>query len=87
VVLAGELGSDGLTRDMIYAKEGNGYKGDPVAVPELAAASAGLASWIVPTGDAPLRFRTRGQSQDVSLIPFHRLQGQRYAVYWKVRRA
>ena len=87
VVLAGELGSEGLTRDMIYAKEGNGYKGDPVAVPELAAASAGLESWIVPEGDAPLRFRTRGQSQDVSLIPFHRLQGQRYAVYWKVRRA
>ena len=36
--------------------------------------------------DQPLAFRTTGQERDVTLVPFHTLYDERYAVYWKVTR-
>ena len=35
----------------------------------------------------PLEFRTVGQATDVTLVPLHRVIDERYAVYWRVRRA
>jgi hypothetical protein len=43
-----------------------------------------VEAWIKPAGDAPLTFRTSGQQQDVTLVPFHRLFGERYSIYWRV---
>ena len=34
----------------------------------------------------PLEFRTVGQTQDVTLAPFHSIFDERYAIYWKIER-
>jgi DUF1680 family protein len=89
LVLAGELGFDGLTREWLYgdpvnARGGKFLRGDAVSAPEFHATSARPSDWIKPVAGRPLAFRTTGQSRDVTLIPFNRLFGQRYAIYWQV---
>ncbi|HSW49857.1 MAG TPA: hypothetical protein VLH09_06755, partial [Bryobacteraceae bacterium] len=91
LVLAGDLGSDGLNDALTYGVKGPGLKGDrfatelalPLDVPTLQPASADPASWIKPTG-SPLTFQTTGQRRNVTLIPLNSLFDKRYAVYWKV---
>jgi hypothetical protein len=88
LVLAGRLGSDGLTAeaqssDVTQQVKSHFLRGEPVSVPELHNASKDLAAWIKPEGEA-LKFRTTGQAKDVTLIPLNRLFGERYAVYWRV---
>jgi len=34
----------------------------------------------------PLTFRTTGQEKNFTLIPYYRLFGERYAIYWNVYR-
>jgi len=115
LVLAGALGNEGLTYDMMYAnpvnaRRGEGLRGQPVPAPDLVAPSADPADWIQPAGgpsvdvsgaevvagspvdltktvDAGgLAFRITGQDRPLTLVPLNRLFGQRFAVYWRVRR-
>jgi hypothetical protein len=116
LVLAGPLGNEGLSYDMLYAdpanpRRGEGMRGQPIAAPELVAASADPGDWIRPAGDASvdprdvevvagspgdwtravaeggLVFRMSQASRNLPLVPLNRLFGQRYAVYWRVKRA
>lgn len=116
LVLAGALGNEGLTYEMMYAdpvnaRRGEGMRGLPIPAPELFAPSAEPADWIRPVGHPSverrdvegvagspgdwtralaaggLAFRIIGQRRDLSLVPLNRLFGQRFAVYWRVRRA
>jgi hypothetical protein len=87
LVLAGRLGTEGLTPATLRAEPTKprtvpSYKLEPVAVPAFKAAGEELG-WIQPAGQ-PLEFRTTGQAQDVTLVPFYRLFDERYAVYWRV---
>ncbi|HEV8599525.1 MAG TPA: beta-L-arabinofuranosidase domain-containing protein [Gemmatimonadales bacterium] len=90
LVLVGKLGAEGLTPATLRAEPTKprtvpNYKLEPVAAPAFKAAGDDLAGWIKPAGEGqPLEFRTTGQAQDVTLVPFHRLFDERYAVYWKV---
>ena len=45
-----------------------------------------LEDWIKPVPGRPLTFRTSsaGRPGDVDLVPFYRLFGKRYAIYWKI---
>ncbi|MGA9118441.1 MAG: beta-L-arabinofuranosidase domain-containing protein, partial [Bacteroidota bacterium] len=89
VVLAGELGTEEMTRQM---QEGFGYpdvdrmasEGPAVNVPALMVQPGQLEKRIRPVDGEDLTFRTvgAGDPSDVSLIPFFRLFHQRYAVYW-----
>jgi len=45
------------------------------------------ATWIEPVSGRPLEFRTIGQAENVTLVPFYRLFDERYAIYWKVTRS
>jgi DUF1680 family protein len=85
LVLAGQLGAVELPREEIYGKYGPTV--DPVAVPSFWPDSDEPDSWIRPVDGEPLIFRTEdaGQPEDVTLVPFYRLFGQRYAVYWNIR--
>jgi hypothetical protein len=56
----------------------------PPAAPEFVTESRLLQSWIEMTAKSPLTFRTKGQSRDVTLMPFSRIADQRYGVYWRV---
>ena len=83
LVLAGDLSSDGLTKDAIVGPEGPQMKQHPMEVPSFRAAGEDPASWIKP-GEKPLTFRTTNQAQDVTLEPFNRIFDKRYSVYWQV---
>ncbi|HEY9479768.1 MAG TPA: beta-L-arabinofuranosidase domain-containing protein [Gemmatimonadaceae bacterium] len=89
VVLAGRLGSQGLTKETLRAEPTKvraipEYRSEPVAAPALRAASSDIASWIRPVPGKPLQFRTTGQSEEVTLVPFNEILDERYAIYWKV---
>jgi DUF1680 family protein len=83
LVLAGDLGSEGLSPDLITGPEGPAIREHPIAVPAFRAASDSPDSWIKPAGE-PLTFRTSGQQRDVTLAPFDRTFGRRYSIYWNV---
>jgi DUF1680 family protein len=83
LVLAGDLGSDGLNEEAIIGPGTPKLSGAPrLDVPSFRG-GASPATWIKP-GDKPLTFRTSGQEKDVTLMPLNRVFGKRYSVYWKV---
>ncbi|MGE5277749.1 MAG: beta-L-arabinofuranosidase domain-containing protein [Acidobacteriota bacterium] len=85
LVLAGRLGAQGLTRAMTYGGYDCELKGEPVPVADIAADPKDASSWVEAVPGRRLGFRTKGQARNLELIPLNRLEGERYAVYWKVR--
>jgi hypothetical protein len=83
LVLAGDLGAEGLTEQLITGPMGPRVQALPIEVPTFRAAAADPASWIKP-GDQPLSFRTTGQPKDVTLVPLNSIFDKRYSVYWEV---
>jgi len=77
VVLAGDLGTEGLTDAL---REGGGDPPEPNnAVPAPALQPAAIE----PVAGRPLRFRAQG----IELMPLNQIVKQRYAVYWRVKPA
>jgi hypothetical protein len=83
LVLAGRLGTEGLTKSICYSAYDTAPSGDPIPVPAIATSPTDPLGWLKPVSDQPLTFQTVGQAQKISLIPLYRLFGERYAVYWK----
>jgi hypothetical protein len=83
LVLAGDLGAEGLTEQLITGPMGPRVQALPIEVPTFRATTADPASWIKP-GDQPLTFRTTGQPKDVTLVPLNSIFDKRYSVYWQV---
>jgi DUF1680 family protein len=85
LVLAGRLGGgEGLTPDKVYGRYGP--EGEPAPVPKFESRDGvPLSDWIRPVAGQPLTFRTSGAGQpdDVTLVPFYRLFGERYSIYWE----
>lgn len=84
LVLAGKLGSQGLTPENTYPGYDTAPQGDAVPVPPITNPSKDPLGWVEPASDSPLSFKTVGQSQNAPLIPLFKLSGERYSVYWKV---
>ncbi|MHC4755044.1 MAG: glycoside hydrolase family 127 protein [Planctomycetota bacterium] len=87
LVLAGELGAEGLP-DNVYIN-GPLDQGDTPAnppIPELFGDSGDLETWIKPVEGKALTFKTinSGKPTDVTLVPYHKLFDQRYAIYWRL---
>ncbi len=82
VVLAGELPTDDLASERVYGP----YHADgkPAPAPDLVPPAENMEDWIKPLQDRPLTFRTTGAGRpdDVRLVPFYTLFGDRYALYW-----
>lgn len=86
LVLAGKLGTEGLTPAVLRAEPTKPrtvpeYKAAAVPAPDFTA-SGDPATWIKRKG-AALEFETVGQARDVTLVPFHLLFDERYAIYWR----
>ena len=84
---AGKLGTEGLTPETLRAAPTRPraipeYLTTPITSPSLKPAGEDLASWIKPVAGRPLEFRTTGQAQDVTLVPFNRVLDERYGLYW-----
>lgn len=91
LVLAGPLGTEGLTKETLRAeptapREVPRYRLPPVAAPSFQAPASDVNAWIKPVEGKTLEFRTEGQQRDIELVPLYRVIDQRYAVYWKVTR-
>jgi DUF1680 family protein len=85
LVLAGGLGREGLTEPMMVGGSDPPEPHNPVPVPDFRISSQDPASWIEPVEGQRLTFRTKGQRQDVRLIPLNRIFDERYAIYWRMR--
>jgi uncharacterized protein len=87
IVLAGDLGTDGLAGIRRYGPSAPpvGRVAKPV-IPALVGDTKTLLAKITPVGGGSLRFRTSGlaQPRDVTLLPFYQIVDQRYTVYWNV---
>jgi DUF1680 family protein len=84
LVLAGDLGNEGLTPAKIIGPEGPEMEKTPFAVPKVTPAGAELASWIKPDGGKPLAFRITGQPNEFHLTPLNSIFDKRYSIYWRV---
>jgi DUF1680 family protein len=84
LVLAGKLGSEGLTKKIIIGPMGPEVDKYPMQVPQLRASNADPDAWLKRTDGQGLEFRTSGQPADITFVPFNRLSGERYSVYWTV---
>ncbi|HWC97447.1 MAG TPA: glycoside hydrolase family 127 protein [Candidatus Sulfopaludibacter sp.] len=82
VVLAGDLGSQGLTEVLIVDQQGPEVAKIPMTAPELRASGKKLEDWIKPDG-SPLAFRAASTGGSVALKPLNQLWG-RFATYWTV---
>jgi hypothetical protein len=90
VVLAGELGKEGLDKINLYTKGQLDLQHTPTpTVPVLMCEPAELLQHIAPDAGRPLTFRTVniGRPNDVTLSPFYSLHHQRFTVYWHVYNA
>src|SRR5450759_2335052 len=83
VVLAGDLGAQGLTNELIIDQQGPAVDKIPMSVPELHASGKKLEDWIKRDVSAPLTFLAAGSEGRVTLKPLNQLWG-RYATYWTV---
>ena len=85
ILLAGDLGKDGLTQSLRY-----GPSSPPVrrltlpTVPSFVADAASLLRAIVPVAGKPLTFQTKGVGRptDVTLVPLFRASDVHYTAYW-----
>ena len=84
LVLAGRLGSKGLTRDLIYGPLGPD-EARAIPVPALTG-SGDSPDWVEPVKGQTLAFQTVGQRTQIDLVPFYQLYDERYTAYWKVNR-
>ena len=94
IVLAGRLGQDGLTEQMQYDRDtgptelaARGRPEGTMAVDLKWTDNVESASWVEPVKGQPLTFQTVGQGNGTTLIPLHRVFGERYGVYWKVNKS
>lgn len=85
VVLAGALGTDGMTPPMPYAKsQGDFFKAKPPASPVLVTGNRPVNEWVEPVEGKALTFRTKhvGRPADVTLVALYAMPPQRYTIYW-----
>jgi DUF1680 family protein len=83
LVLAGRLGTDGLTEDMQTGQYDADYSGAPAPVQDIVADPAG-PPWVESVAGEPLAFRTAGQKREIAFVPLNAIDGERYAVYFNV---
>jgi hypothetical protein len=85
VLLAGDLGSEGLSATTRYGMPSPELaKLPPITIPGLVLSDGDAVSRIHAVADRPLTFRTEGLAQphDVTLLPFFRVTDTRYTIYW-----
>jgi DUF1680 family protein len=88
LVLAGALGAKEMSEDMKYGMRGDAYRmnteGAAIEAPKFITDSEDPENWLKPVKDKPLTFKTIhvGKPEDVILIPFNKIFGERYAIYW-----
>jgi DUF1680 family protein len=89
IVLAGELGTQGMPEGGTFAEDQKKFaKWPTTAAPVLVGDAASILAALQPVPGEPLTFRSHGigRPQDVTFEAFYRLHHQRYAIYWPIGR-
>jgi len=86
LVLAAEMGREGLTKAMIYGDSGpDDEHQKTIEMPQVTVAkSTGLMAWVERVPGETLRFRTVAAAGSLSLRPLYQIMDERYSVYLKV---
>lgn len=88
VVLAGDMGTEGMNPPVPFARDQLDYRNLPIPddiVSTLRAKGKKPNDWLVPMEGNPLAFKTSGvTTHDITLIPYYRINRQRYVIYWNL---
>ncbi|MBI4164191.1 MAG: glycoside hydrolase family 127 protein, partial [Acidobacteria bacterium] len=85
LLLHGRLGTEGLTKEMMYGGYDTTLVGAPIDAPEITSGKNHPTTWVECAKDGPLAFSAVGQSQPIALARFYKIWGERYATYWQVK--
>ena len=89
IVLAGDMGNEGMKAPMPFAKDQLDYKNVPVPkdiITTLNAKGRKLNDWLVPVNNKPLDFKTVGVAlKEITMIPYYQIDEQRYVIYWNLK--
>jgi hypothetical protein len=83
LVLAADLGGDGLSEDLVRNSQGPHVAKAPVPVPVLSSKGRPVSEWLKPAGTAPLEFEAAASTGRLRFSPISR-HWKRYAVYFDV---
>lgn len=86
LVLAAEMGRDGLSREMIDGRgtaEMDRLPALPMPKFDAGRAAGSGVSWVKKSEDGELRFRTVNQEREFALKPLYQVMDERYSVYWQ----
>lgn len=83
IVLAGDLGTQGLTEELIRNHQGPEVSKAPISLPALRPTGKKLEDWLQPDGKSPLSFRAASAGEPVTMKPLSQLWG-RFATYWNL---
>ncbi len=85
LVLAGQLGVEGLSAEETVGPLGPDLEHHPMKVPDFHAPAGDLTRSVKPaSGNQQLAFETTGQERNVKLVPLNTVFDQRYSIYWRV---
>jgi DUF1680 family protein len=93
LVLAGRLGTDGITAENRRAEPTKPRtvpefrNPAPPATPAIRSDSDAVTSWVRQQAGRTLEFRTVGQTTQHTLVPLYRIFDERYVVFWNVSRS
>jgi DUF1680 family protein len=87
LVLAGDLGSDGMPAGAPYAiptppRTVPEFLAKPAAAPTLTASKTGEHGWLRRTPGEALAFETASEPK-IRFTPFNQVLGERYGIYWR----
>jgi hypothetical protein len=87
IVLAGELGTEGLEKVNPWSQEQCGLDHIPTPIlPQVLCEPGELLGKLEPVAGKSMTYRTKGigRPAEITLSPFYKLHYQRYSVYWKL---
>ena len=89
LVLAGDMGTEGMKAPEPFAKDQLDYRRIPVPndiITSLNVNGRKLNDWLVPVNGKPLAFKTVGAaSKEITMIPYYQIDEQRYVIYWNLK--
>ena len=87
VLLAGELGKDGMPSD--FADKDAHLRTPPATVADVESSSMNPADWLQPIAGESLAFKTGdvGPANGITFRPVYQIHHERYSIYWRVRKA
>ena len=89
IVLAGDMGTEGIEAPAPFAKDQLDYKDVPVPKDidsTLPIQGKEFQDWLFPVKGKQIAFKAVGVAKkEITLIPYYQIDKQRYTVYWNLR--